>query len=91
MLLHTQISPVHGVDVFRLSLSAVSPEDTQTSVLMSRGTFTWQGPDGTDQLGEGDTESGAAKGSLLLHSLNLHITMVLISYIYMSVILVMCQ
>ncbi|KAK2817485.1 hypothetical protein Q5P01_025676 [Channa striata] len=47
----------------------VSPEDGRTSVLLSRGTFSWQGPNN-----ECETENGAAKGSLLLHSLNLHIT-----------------
>ncbi|KAK2918532.1 ATP-binding cassette sub-family C member 10 [Channa argus] len=47
----------------------VSPEDGQTSVLLSRGTFSWQGPNT-----EGETENGLSKGSLILHSLNLHIT-----------------
>lgn len=51
----------------------VSPEDSQTSVLLSQGTFSWQGPDDPK---EGETESGAANGSLLLHSLDLHITKV---------------
>ncbi|KAM9362938.1 ATP-binding cassette sub-family C member 10 [Symphorus nematophorus] len=49
----------------------VSPEDSQTSVLLSQGTFSWQGPDSPR---EGETETAAAKGSLLLNSLNLHIT-----------------
>uniref|UniRef100_A0A3Q1JDU2 Uncharacterized protein n=1 Tax=Anabas testudineus TaxID=64144 RepID=A0A3Q1JDU2_ANATE len=52
----------------------VSPEDSQTSVLLSQGTFSWQGSDSRDQNTEGETETVAAKGSLLLHSLNLHIT-----------------
>ncbi|XP_028265886.1 multidrug resistance-associated protein 7 isoform X1 [Parambassis ranga] len=47
----------------------VSPEDSQTSVLLSQGTFSWQGPNSF----EGETETGAAKGSLQLHSLNLHV------------------
>ncbi|XP_034455993.1 multidrug resistance-associated protein 7 [Hippoglossus hippoglossus] len=51
----------------------VSPEDDQTSVLLSQGTFSWQGPGGPDQSREG-SEPGAAKGSLMLHSLNLHVT-----------------
>lgn len=51
----------------------VSPEGSQTSVLLSQGTFSWQGPDSPNK--EGETETGA-KGSLLLHSLNLHITKV---------------
>ncbi|XP_008282467.1 multidrug resistance-associated protein 7 [Stegastes partitus] len=51
----------------------VSPEDSQTSVLLSQGTFSWQGPNSCDQNKEGETET-AAKGSLQLHSLNLHIT-----------------
>ncbi|XP_034739863.1 multidrug resistance-associated protein 7 [Etheostoma cragini] len=38
----------------------VSPEDSQTSILLSQGTFSWQGPD--------------AEGSLQLHGLTLHIT-----------------
>ncbi|XP_075994564.1 ATP-binding cassette sub-family C member 10 isoform X2 [Genypterus blacodes] len=55
---------------------SVPPEDTQhLSVLMSQGTFSWQGPDGLDGPERGDTESRAAKGSLLLHSLSLRITM----------------
>lgn len=49
----------------------VSPEDSQTSVLLSQGTFSWQAP---DHPKEGETETGAAEGSLQLHSLNLHIT-----------------
>lgn len=49
----------------------ISPEDSQTSVLLSQGTFSWHGP---DRPKEGETETGAAKGSLQLHSLNLHIT-----------------
>ncbi|XP_071395438.1 ATP-binding cassette sub-family C member 10 [Centroberyx affinis] len=54
--------------------SLVSPEDLQTSVLLSQGSFSWQGSDGPDHPAEGETETGAAKGSLLLHSLNLNIT-----------------
>uniref|UniRef100_A0A3B4XU10 ATP-binding cassette, sub-family C (CFTR/MRP), member 10 n=1 Tax=Seriola lalandi dorsalis TaxID=1841481 RepID=A0A3B4XU10_SERLL len=52
----------------------VSPEDSQTSVLLNQGTFSWQRPVGHSK--EGETETGAAKGSLMLHSLNLHITKV---------------
>uniref|UniRef100_UPI0037E7DE69 ATP-binding cassette sub-family C member 10 isoform X2 n=2 Tax=Semicossyphus pulcher TaxID=241346 RepID=UPI0037E7DE69 len=52
----------------------VTPEDSQTSVLLSQGTFSWLGPDGPNQSKEGEAERGAAKGSLLLHSLNLHIS-----------------
>uniref|UniRef100_A0A3Q3ALX2 ATP-binding cassette sub-family C member 10 n=1 Tax=Kryptolebias marmoratus TaxID=37003 RepID=A0A3Q3ALX2_KRYMA len=48
----------------------LSPEDSETSVLLSQGTFSWEGP----KISEGDTESGAPKGSLLLHDLNLHVT-----------------
>lgn len=51
----------------------VSPEDSQTSVLLNQGTFSWQGPDSPT---DGETGRGAAKGSLQLHSLNLHITKV---------------
>ncbi|XP_068607504.1 ATP-binding cassette sub-family C member 10 [Brachionichthys hirsutus] len=47
----------------------VSPEDIQTSVLLSRGTFSWQGPNDPKEV-----ETRAAKGSLLLRGLNLHIT-----------------
>ncbi|XP_054459670.1 ATP-binding cassette sub-family C member 10 [Anoplopoma fimbria] len=52
----------------------VTPEDSQTSILLSQGTFSWQGPDGLNQNKEGETDPGAAKGSLLLHGLTLHIT-----------------
>ncbi|XP_058497006.1 ATP-binding cassette sub-family C member 10 isoform X1 [Solea solea] len=51
----------------------VSPEDAQTSVLLNQGTFSWQSPDGLDNDKEEATEPGAGKGSLLLHTLNLHI------------------
>ncbi|XP_067441604.1 ATP-binding cassette sub-family C member 10 isoform X1 [Thunnus thynnus] len=51
----------------------VSPEDSQTSVLLSQGKFSWQQPDSLDHNKERETETGA-KGSLQLHSLNLHIT-----------------
>ncbi|KAM6940945.1 LOW QUALITY PROTEIN: ATP-binding cassette sub-family C member 10 [Lycodopsis pacificus] len=47
----------------------VSPEDSRTAILLSQGTFSWQGPDK-----EREREAGAAKGSLLLHSLTLHVT-----------------
>ena len=50
----------------------VSPEDTQTSILLSQGTFSWQGPDSQNE----ETESGAAEGSLVLHGLTLHVTKV---------------
>lgn len=53
----------------------MSPEDSQTSLLFNQGTFAWQGPDSPK---DGETERGAAKGSLQLHSLNLHITKVLV-------------
>lgn len=39
----------------------VSPEDERTSLLLSQGSFSWDGPN-------------EAKGGLLLHGLNLHIT-----------------
>ncbi|XP_078129766.1 ATP-binding cassette sub-family C member 10 isoform X1 [Sander vitreus] len=52
----------------------VSPEDSQTSILLSQGTFSWQGPDGPNQKKEGENETRAAEGSLLLHGLTLHIT-----------------
>ncbi|XP_041640876.1 ATP-binding cassette sub-family C member 10 [Cheilinus undulatus] len=51
----------------------VTPEDSQTSVLLSQGKFSWQGAEGLNQNGEGGSERGA-EGSLLLHSLNLKIT-----------------
>lgn len=54
----------------------VSPEDSHTSVLLSQGTFSWQG---LDSPNEGATEDGAAKGSLLLHGLNLHVAKVQIT------------
>ncbi|XP_068583608.1 LOW QUALITY PROTEIN: ATP-binding cassette sub-family C member 10 [Cebidichthys violaceus] len=47
----------------------VSPEDSRTSILLSQGTFSWQGPDG-----DRGSEAGAAEGSLLLHGLTLHVT-----------------
>lgn len=49
----------------------VSPEDSQTSVLLNQATFSWQRP---DQCKDRETERGQAKGSLLIHGLNLHIT-----------------
>ncbi|XP_020495276.1 ATP-binding cassette sub-family C member 10 [Labrus bergylta] len=52
----------------------VTPEDSQTSILLSQGKFSWQGPNSSNQNNEGESECGAARGSLLLHSLNLHIT-----------------
>uniref|UniRef100_A0A665UDL7 ATP-binding cassette sub-family C member 10 n=1 Tax=Echeneis naucrates TaxID=173247 RepID=A0A665UDL7_ECHNA len=54
----------------------VSPEDSQTSVLLSQGTFSWQSPGAPDpsKEGEAETETETTKGSLMLHSLNLHIT-----------------
>lgn len=57
----------------RCGLSTVSPEDSQTSILMSQGTFSWQGPRGVT---EGETETRAGKGSLQLHGLNLHVSKV---------------
>ncbi|KAM4612066.1 ATP-binding cassette sub-family C member 10 isoform 2-T2 [Polymixia lowei] len=58
--------------------SLVPPGDPQTSVLLNQGTFSWQGSSGLDRLTESDTdtstETGDAKGSLLLHSLDLNIT-----------------
>lgn len=50
-----------------------APEDSHTSVLLNQGTFSWQGPE-LDK--ERPSEGEAAKGSLLLHSLNLHINKV---------------
>ncbi|XP_063740570.1 ATP-binding cassette sub-family C member 10 [Eleginops maclovinus] len=52
----------------------VSPEDSQTSILMSQGTFSWLGSDGPDPNKDRGTESGPTKGGLLLHSLSLHVT-----------------
>ncbi|CAJ1054159.1 hypothetical protein L3Q82_020045%2C partial [Xyrichtys novacula] len=56
----------------------VTPEDAQTSVLLSQGKFSWQGPDSPNQNQnqnhQRESGSGAAKGGLLLHSLDLHIT-----------------
>uniref|UniRef100_A0A3Q2NT33 ATP-binding cassette sub-family C member 10 n=1 Tax=Fundulus heteroclitus TaxID=8078 RepID=A0A3Q2NT33_FUNHE len=50
----------------------VSSEDiSQTAILLSNGTFSWQGPDGSEV---GESESEVGKGSLLLHSLNLRVT-----------------
>ncbi|XP_061583426.1 ATP-binding cassette sub-family C member 10 [Cololabis saira] len=49
----------------------ISPEESQTSVLMSQGTFSWLGP---NSVTEEETEIRAARGSLQLHSLNLHVT-----------------
>lgn len=43
----------------------LSPEDNQTSILLSHGTFSWQGP---------DVPKGSGTGSLLLHNLNLQVT-----------------
>uniref|UniRef100_A0A4W5PGS3 ATP-binding cassette sub-family C member 10 n=1 Tax=Hucho hucho TaxID=62062 RepID=A0A4W5PGS3_9TELE len=56
--------------------SHVAPEDPQDTIVMSQGTFSWQGPGGPDHPTEGDTGSvtESTKGSLLLHSLNLTIT-----------------
>lgn len=52
-------------------LSTVSPEDTsQTSILLRQGAFSWQGPDVNEA---GDTENEVGRGSLLLHSLDLHV------------------
>uniref|UniRef100_A0A1A7XY85 ATP-binding cassette sub-family C member 10 n=1 Tax=Iconisemion striatum TaxID=60296 RepID=A0A1A7XY85_9TELE len=49
----------------------VSPEDNQTSVLLSQGTFSWRGPDNGEECG---SDGGIGNGSLLLHNLNLHVT-----------------
>uniref|UniRef100_A0A1A8UY92 ATP-binding cassette sub-family C member 10 n=1 Tax=Nothobranchius furzeri TaxID=105023 RepID=A0A1A8UY92_NOTFU len=49
----------------------MSPEDNQTSVLLSRGTFSWQGPDDGNECGP---DGGVGKQSLLLHNLNLRVT-----------------
>lgn len=56
----------------------VASEDPQDTIVMSQGTFSWQGPGGPDHPTEGDTgsETESTKGSLLLHSLNLTITKV---------------
>ncbi|KAG7220300.1 hypothetical protein INR49_018292 [Caranx melampygus] len=43
----------------------VSPEDSQTSVLLNQGSFSWQRPE--------ETEDRGGAGSLMLHGLNLHI------------------
>lgn len=69
----------HSLPIFNIFpivlkyICSVSHEDDQTSVLLSQGTFSWEGPKGGE---EGDTGSRAAKGSLLLHNLNLHVTKV---------------
>lgn len=55
----------------------VSPDDSHTCVLLNQGTFSWQGPD-LDK--ERPSDDGADKGSLLLHSLNLHINKVPVSF-----------
>uniref|UniRef100_A0A4W6DUG8 ATP-binding cassette sub-family C member 10 n=1 Tax=Lates calcarifer TaxID=8187 RepID=A0A4W6DUG8_LATCA len=52
----------------------VSPEDSHTSLLLNQGTFSWQRPGSPDQNEGGESETAAAKGSLLLHGLSLHIT-----------------
>ncbi|MED6239552.1 hypothetical protein ATANTOWER_007864, partial [Ataeniobius toweri] len=50
----------------------VSSEDIHhTSILLSQGTFSWQVSDCREV---GETENEVGKGSLLLHSLNLHVT-----------------
>lgn len=50
----------------------VSSEDiSQTSILLSQGTFSWQASDGSEV---GETGNYVGKGSLLLHNLNLHVT-----------------
>ncbi|XP_072239695.1 ATP-binding cassette sub-family C member 10 [Leuresthes tenuis] len=49
----------------------MSSEDSQTSILLNQGTFSWQGPNSSTQR---ETEPGAAKESLQLHSLGLHVT-----------------
>lgn len=49
------------------------PEEGLPCVLLKQGSFSWQGP-GVD--GAGASEGGAAKGSLLLHGLDLHIAQV---------------
>ncbi|XP_029284201.1 LOW QUALITY PROTEIN: multidrug resistance-associated protein 7 [Cottoperca gobio] len=51
----------------------VCPENSQTSILMSQGKFSWHDPDAPNQNKEGETEA-AAEGSLMLHSLTLHVT-----------------
>ncbi|XP_015256948.1 PREDICTED: multidrug resistance-associated protein 7-like [Cyprinodon variegatus] len=49
----------------------MSPEDTsQTSILLKQGAFSWQGPDVNEA---GETENEVGRGSLLLHSLDLHV------------------
>uniref|UniRef100_A0A668AHU6 ATP-binding cassette, sub-family C (CFTR/MRP), member 10 n=1 Tax=Myripristis murdjan TaxID=586833 RepID=A0A668AHU6_9TELE len=48
-------------------------EDPQSSVLLSRASFSWQACDGPSRPAGGDTEAGAARGSLLLHGLSLSI------------------
>ncbi|XP_055014213.1 LOW QUALITY PROTEIN: ATP-binding cassette sub-family C member 10 [Boleophthalmus pectinirostris] len=55
----------------------VCPEDDQTCILLSQGTFSWQSPDQNQDVnqdqGPGRPER-EAKGSLLLQGLNLHVT-----------------
>lgn len=59
-------------EVHMFSTSApVSPEDGETAILLSQGTFSWQGPGGPPP----DKEGGAT-GSLLLQGLTLHVAKV---------------
>uniref|UniRef100_A0A8C2YX69 ATP-binding cassette, sub-family C (CFTR/MRP), member 10 n=1 Tax=Cyclopterus lumpus TaxID=8103 RepID=A0A8C2YX69_CYCLU len=54
----------------------VSPEDSETSILLSQGSFSWQGPDGLNPNKEG--EAAAAKGGLQLHGLTLRGSLVVV-------------
>uniref|UniRef100_A0A8C5GM19 ATP-binding cassette, sub-family C (CFTR/MRP), member 10 n=1 Tax=Gouania willdenowi TaxID=441366 RepID=A0A8C5GM19_GOUWI len=55
----------------------IRPEDSQTCILLSQGTFSWESPNSHNQTQEGR--------SLLLHNLNLHVTKVqVMSYISVS-------
>lgn len=59
------------IDITAMCVSVsvvVSPEDSQTSVLLSQGTFSWEGPDAP--------KDGGSAGSLLLRGLDLHVAKV---------------
>ena len=57
-----------------VTVSSAAPEDQQTSVLLSEGSFSWLGSGGSDPPGsERDEGSGAGSGSLILHAIDLSI------------------
>uniref|UniRef100_A0AAQ4QG79 ATP-binding cassette, sub-family C (CFTR/MRP), member 10 n=1 Tax=Gasterosteus aculeatus aculeatus TaxID=481459 RepID=A0AAQ4QG79_GASAC len=53
----------------RAHYGVVSPEDGETAILLSQGTFSWQGPEGPPL----DKEGGATGSLLLLQGLTLHV------------------